>query len=299
MFLKSKYLVLMALATVVMTAQASEITVLFPRSPGTLSDKYVTMMKPFLERKGVSVNFMFMGSCADAVTQLKANKANTVMSLTNADYNPAADAECKINGVDDGASIYKELATSPNYICYTKSALLKPSLSQSSADFTSSIPLRVGAFTSGIAQLKFLKESQKWNYVMMPYTGGASLMQAVIAGDVDAVFGSSNAIQVADAGGKCIAATSLPNWYNVPHINTMLNSPIGEFTARLVWWKIGNIDPLIDKAISEITVDPEYIKKIASEFKMYPSTATATESFNAIRSSQLTLDRKNISAKSK
>ena len=274
-------------------ASASELTVLFSRGAGS-ADRIATIMQPYLEKKGVKLNIVFLKSCADSVMQTKSSNKNVVMALTNADYTPSPNAECRINGISDGFYVYQELVSSPNYLCFTKSAVENPAFTKTVADLSAATPIRIGAYTSGVAQISFLKEQQSWTYTEIPFTSGSSLLQASVAGDIEAVFGSAIGMVVQSAGGKCILATGTPNLLNIPHINTVLKKPVGEFTARFVWWAYGSIDSSITKAIAEVKADPEYKAQIIKEIKGYPSTATGEESFKEIRDGYLLLDRKNI-----
>ena len=204
-----------------------------------------------LRNKGHTVKQEFFKSCHDALTRAKTQEnAFVVMGggdilQDTAERCPAQKDYPTFKFVSNLASTTYYLCTAPSKTNITVAALTGPQ--------TFKVAMSAGSSTVQIWNDFVNNSSPKLNARTIPYEAQAAARAAVIAGtDVDMIFIANGAEAIVSAGGKCIAASTVKNHYNVPFLARSAKTKHSDQYVTVDLWGMGTVSNDTVSALTDI-----------------------------------------------
>lgn len=254
--IKRLFAVLGLLLSVSAHAADKDLTFLFYYPPGGGHELGTSAFKPYLEKNGYKVNYVFYKTCAEALAHLNKGEPNTLLSAATSDYNTLPDAKCQFSKYNN-MQVYIAPTRTTKYICYSpKNKDLK--VEDLLGEKTYTVGIIADDFDPPLIQN--IINNSKLKLKPIKYKSGNDLRAAAVTGDVDSVFVGAAVGFMLEQGGKCVLSTVKNNTLKVPFIGNYMNGSMPETGQTLVYWSAGPIDSSLYGLIKNAQKQPEYVE---------------------------------------
>lgn len=269
--------ILASTALVVTTSWSAEtITWVSPYGPGGEIDQVLQQVKPLLEKRGHRVEVKYLKSCAQALEILHKNEPNTVLSGNSNIFQPGkVGAQCQMDAATDGVVLFKGLNFNPFYLCTSPGkhiAIEDLSLGEKKVG--------VVAEESLLNYVKNLVKNLKVenNITVVPYRGGAQVVRAARAGDIDLWFGASQINVFNRDEITCFGSAVKNDPRGYPYLGNLVKSDRDIFEypiINILWAKDGLITSDVQTSF-DIALNSEEFQEFLKRTNRQPTTQDNT-----------------------
>jgi hypothetical protein len=247
-----------ALSAAVGICSAATIEFVHYYPPGGGLDQQTIPLIKHLEKSGHQVTKKFFKTCSEAVNY-SINANNTVYIVEFLNELQSGEGACqgmssppkKLSFVSPVTSASFYLCTAPGKAHLTVDNLRRDRSFIGTSTFDAETKRQI---------LSFIRNT---NIGIVPYPGSAGVRTALISGDLDYFYGSSNVAAMMQSGSKCLLSGSRVNALNLPYIGSVFPGYTTEAINTNALWT--------NRA------DPENIKQITAAFKSSEFAALLTQ----------------------
>lgn len=233
-----KYLIasVLAAASTVSTAATYNFNYYYP--PGGGTDQWSSPVIAGLRSKGHTVTQEFFKSCHEALAKA-ATQQNGFVVMSGGDIAPNTAGRCPAQKDFPALQLVSNLGSGTSYLCTSPkktNITLKDLVGTQTYNVAmSGAPITVLPWTALVNN-----SSPKLNLRTIPYEGVAAAKAAAIAGtDVELIFITTGVEDVINAGGKCIASSTVKNFYNLPFLGQFAPGKYTELYVTQDLWAMG------------------------------------------------------------
>ena len=193
-----------------------------------------------LRNKGHVVKQEFFKSCHDAMARAKTQE-NSFVVMGGGDILQDTAEKCPALKDHPTFKLATNLASTTHYLC-TAPAKTNITLAALTGSQTYKVAMAAGPTTLLPWNNLVNNSSPKLNVRTIPYEAQVAARAAVLAGtDVDLIFIANSVESIVSAGGKCIAASTVKNHYNLPFLGQFAPGKYNNHYVTIDLWAMGTV----------------------------------------------------------
>ena len=205
--------------------------------PGGGTDIWSSPVISGLQAKGHAVKQEFFKSCHDALSRAQ-TQHNGFVVMSGGDISQEA-GKCPSLKDYPTFRLVTNLASTTHYLC-TSPRKTHVTLIDLTGPQTLKVAMSAASDTVTPWTNLVNNSSPKLNVRTIPYEANSSARAAVIAGtDVDLIFIANGVDSVINAGGKCIASSTVKNYYNLPFLGQFAPDKYTNHYVTTDLWAMG------------------------------------------------------------
>jgi len=234
--------------------------------PGGGTEQWSNPLITGLQNKGHIVRQEFFKSCHEAITKTSTQPNGFIVA--GPDILPDVSGKCPAQKDFPQLKLLTNLAAYNYYLCTSPK---KTHITLADLSGSQIYKVAISASPSAVTEwTNFITNSTiKNNIRTIPYEAQAAARAALIAGtDVDLMYVATGVEHVISAGGKCLAASSIKNHYNLPALSQLST---GKYTEQYVTIDLWTMHPQSKDNINLLT---EILK--SSVFKDFLAQRTSS-----------------------
>jgi len=240
--------VIFSVASIICSADTFVFYYYYP--PGGGTDIWSGPVITGLQTKGHSVKQEFLKSCREALEKA-ANQQNAFVVMTGGDILQDA-GKCPAQKDYPTFKLVTNLSSTTHYLC-TSPKKTHITLADLTGTQTYKVAMSAGPATSIPWASLVNNSSPKLNIRTILYEGQASARAAVIAGtDVDMIFLANSIEGIIGAGGKCIASSTVKNYYNLPFLGQFAPDKYTDHYVTIDLWAMGTTSKETLSTLTEV-----------------------------------------------
>lgn len=262
----SKFFAAITFAVVSATAAADTYHFNYYYPPGGGTELWSTPLVEGLRGKGHTVKQEFFKSCHDALSKAKTQQ-NAFVVMSGGDILQDTAEKCPAQKDYPALNFVSNLGAATFYLC---TAPTKTTIT--AADLTGAQTYKVAMAAGSRPYWNGLMSdrSTNLNVRVIPYEALAAARAAVVAGtDVDLIFVANGSESIVSAGGKCIAASSVKNHFNLPFLGQSVAAKQNDRYATIDLWSMGTVSKDTLSALTDILKSSNFKEFLAKR----PSSA--------------------------
>lgn len=236
--------------------------------PGGGTELWSTPVIDGLRNKGHTVKQEFFKSCHDALTRPKTQE-NAFVVMGGGDISQDTTGKCPAQKDYPAFKLVTNLASTTHYLC-TAPSKTNITLADLVGPQTYKVATAAGPSTLLPWNNLVNNSSPKLNVRTIPYEAQVAARAAVLAGtDVDLIFLANGVESIVDAGGKCIAASTAKNHYNLPFLGQFAPGKYNNHYVTIDLWAMGTVSKDTVSALTDVLKSVAFKEFLAKR----PSTA--------------------------